>query len=253
MKVFDELLLDADWSVNAGSWMWLSCSSFFTQFFPLYDPVRFGRKADPNGDYIRKYVPVLKNFPIQYIHEPWMAPEQIQRAAKCIVGTDYPKPMIEHESAGKINQERMKQVYQQLSTYRNSNTPEVQDQRVNSQEQSKATYVSKYSDDGSLTLQQKKEQQELMPAPNHPVSGGFHKHDQYPGQDEDPDSLEIDALTPSINNYQPQVVSDTLERDAASFLNSTPHQQLQMQNSALFHTQYIIGDEHNQNTSPVKK
>ena len=86
MKVFDELLLDADWSVNAGSWMWLSCSSFFTQFFPLYDPVRFGRKADPNGDYIRKYVPVLKNFPIQYIHEPWMAPEQIQKAAKCIVG-----------------------------------------------------------------------------------------------------------------------------------------------------------------------
>ena len=65
MKVFDELLLDADWSVNAGSWMWLSCSSFFTQFFPLYDPVRFGRKADPNGDYIRKYVPALKNFPIQ--------------------------------------------------------------------------------------------------------------------------------------------------------------------------------------------
>ena len=59
---------------------------FSLNFFPLYDPVRFGRKADPNGDYIRKYVPALKNFPIQYIHEPWMAPEQIQRAAKCIVG-----------------------------------------------------------------------------------------------------------------------------------------------------------------------
>ena len=119
-----------------------------------------------------------------------------------------------------------------------------------SQEQSQATYVSKYSDDG-LSLQQKKEQQELMPAPNHPVSGGFHKQD-YTGQDEDPE--DIDALTPSINNYQPQVVSDTLERDAASFLNSTPQQQLQMQNPELFHTQYIIGnDEHNQNTTPVKK
>ena len=53
MRVFDELLLDADWSVNAGTWMWLSCSSFFTQFFPVYDPVKFGRKVDPNGDYIR--------------------------------------------------------------------------------------------------------------------------------------------------------------------------------------------------------
>jgi len=52
-EVFDELLLDADWSVNAGMWMWLSCSSFFQQFFHCYCPVRFGRKADPNGDYIR--------------------------------------------------------------------------------------------------------------------------------------------------------------------------------------------------------
>lgn len=60
MKVFDELLLDADWSVNAGMWMWLSSSSFFQQFFHCYCPVRFGRKADPHGDYIRKYLPVLK-------------------------------------------------------------------------------------------------------------------------------------------------------------------------------------------------
>lgn len=60
MKVFEELLLDADWSVNAGMWMWLSCSSFFQQFFHCYCPVRFGRKADTNGDYIRKYLPILK-------------------------------------------------------------------------------------------------------------------------------------------------------------------------------------------------
>ncbi|KAG8174295.1 hypothetical protein JTE90_024653 [Oedothorax gibbosus] len=53
MKVFDELLLDADWSVNAGQWMWLSCSSFFQQFFHLFCLLSFGRKADPNGDYIR--------------------------------------------------------------------------------------------------------------------------------------------------------------------------------------------------------
>ena len=53
MKVFDELLLDTDWSVNAGTWMWLSCSSFFQQFFHLYCPVEFGRRADPGGDYIR--------------------------------------------------------------------------------------------------------------------------------------------------------------------------------------------------------
>ncbi|KAF8764208.1 Cryptochrome-1 like protein [Argiope bruennichi] len=118
MKVFDELLLDADWSVNAGSWMWLSCSSFFQQFFHLYCPVRFGRKADPNGDYIRRYLPVLKNFPTKYIHEPWVAPEKVQIAAKCIIGKDYPMPMVNHQEVSHINLERMKQVYQQLSHYR---------------------------------------------------------------------------------------------------------------------------------------
>ena len=48
-----------------------------------------------------------------------------------VVLLDYPKPMIDHVTAGKHNQERMKQVYQQLSTYRNIKTPEVQDQPVN--------------------------------------------------------------------------------------------------------------------------
>ncbi|XP_035227664.1 cryptochrome-1-like isoform X2 [Stegodyphus dumicola] len=121
MKVFDELLLDADWSVNAGSWMWLSCSSFFQQFFHLYCPVRFGRKADPNGDYIRRYLPVLKNFPTKYIHEPWTAPEKVQLAAKCVIGKDYPMPMVNHQDVSHINLVRMKQVYQQLSYYRGAN------------------------------------------------------------------------------------------------------------------------------------
>lgn len=53
IQVFDELLLDADFSVNAGSWMWLSCSAFFQQFFHCYCPVGFGRRTDPSGDYIR--------------------------------------------------------------------------------------------------------------------------------------------------------------------------------------------------------
>ncbi|XP_062564544.1 cryptochrome-1-like [Armigeres subalbatus] len=118
MKVFEELLLDADWSVNAGMWMWLSCSSFFQQFFHCYCPVKFGRKADPNGDYIRRYLPVLKNYPTRYIHEPWNAPESVQRTSKCIIGKDYPLPMVNHAIASRANMERIKQVYQQLAKYR---------------------------------------------------------------------------------------------------------------------------------------
>lgn len=60
MKVFEELLLNADWSMNAGMWMWISSSSFLQQLVHSICPVRFGRLADPNGDYIRKYLPILK-------------------------------------------------------------------------------------------------------------------------------------------------------------------------------------------------
>lgn len=56
--------------------------------------------------------------PLQYIHEPWTAPEHVQRAAKCIVGKDYSLPMVNHAIASRINMQRMKQVYQQLSKYR---------------------------------------------------------------------------------------------------------------------------------------
>ncbi|XP_059191041.1 cryptochrome-1b isoform X2 [Centropristis striata] len=118
MKVFEELLIDADWSVNAGSWMWLSCSSFFQQFFHCYCPVGFGRRTDPNGDFIRRYLPMLRGFPARYIYDPWNAPEEVQKAAKCIVGVHYPRPMVNHADASRINVERMKQIYQQLSSYR---------------------------------------------------------------------------------------------------------------------------------------
>ncbi|XP_041917577.1 cryptochrome-2-like [Alosa sapidissima] len=118
MKVFEEMLLDADWSVNAGSWMWLSCSSFFQQFFHCYCPVGFARRIDPSGDYIRKYIPKLKDYPNRYIHEPWNAPESLQKACNCVVGVDYPKPMVRHAETSRLNIERMKQVYQQFSQYK---------------------------------------------------------------------------------------------------------------------------------------
>ncbi|XP_016403346.1 cryptochrome-1-like [Sinocyclocheilus rhinocerous] len=98
--------------------MWLSCSSFFQQFFHCYCPVGFGRRTDPNGDYIRRYLPVLRGFPAKYIYDPWNAPESVQKAAKCIIGVHYPKPMVHHAEASRLNIERMKQIYQQLSCYR---------------------------------------------------------------------------------------------------------------------------------------
>lgn len=63
-------------------------------------------------------MPVLKGFPAQYIYEPWNAPEELQKSVKCIIGVHYPKPMVNHAEASRVNIERMKQIYQQLSCYR---------------------------------------------------------------------------------------------------------------------------------------
>jgi len=111
VKVFEEYLLDADWALNAGNWMWLSASAFFYQYFRVYSPVAFGKKTDPNGDYIRQYIPQLKKFPKQFIYEPWMAPIETQKHCKCIIGKDYPKPIVDHAKASAENLKRMKAAY----------------------------------------------------------------------------------------------------------------------------------------------
>ncbi|XP_050812186.1 cryptochrome-1-like isoform X2 [Gopherus flavomarginatus] len=110
MKVFEEMLLDADYSINAGNWMWLSASAFFHQYTRIFCPVRFGKRTDPEGQYIRKYLPVLTNFPSKYIYEPWTAPEEAQKQAGCIIGQDYPLPMLNHKEASDRNLQLMKQV-----------------------------------------------------------------------------------------------------------------------------------------------
>lgn len=78
------------------------------------------RYADGSSgvSYFRRYLPKLKGFPSRYIYEPWNAPESIQKAAKCIIGVDYPRPIVNHAETSRLNIERMKQIYQQLSRYR---------------------------------------------------------------------------------------------------------------------------------------
>ncbi len=114
-QVFDEFLLDYDYSLNAANWMWLSCSAFFNAYFRCYSPVAFARKWDPNGAFIRHYLPTLRNIPDKYIHEPWKAPKAIQAAANCIIGKDYPKPIVDHSIAAKENIAKMRIAFQKAS------------------------------------------------------------------------------------------------------------------------------------------
>lgn len=109
--VFERLLIDSDWAINNGNWLWLSCSSFFYQYHRIYSPISFGKKYDPNGNYIRHFLPVLKDMPKEYIYEPWTAPPSIQEKANCIIGRDYPRPVVDHSSASKECKRRMGAAY----------------------------------------------------------------------------------------------------------------------------------------------
>ena len=106
--VFEELLIDADWSINNFNWQWLSCTAHFHMYFRCYSPIAFGKKTDPNGDYIRKWLPQFKDFPKKYIFEPWLAPLEIQRNCDVVIGVDYPEPIVSHQSVSKANMQRMK-------------------------------------------------------------------------------------------------------------------------------------------------
>ena len=110
-KVFEELLLDQDWALNAGNWMWLSASAFFHQYFRVYSPVAFGKKTDPTGSYIRKYVPELAKYPAGSIYEPWKVSLSEQRKYRCVLGTDYPHRIVDHDVVHKENIKRMTAAY----------------------------------------------------------------------------------------------------------------------------------------------
>lgn len=103
LEVLDKYLLDADWSVNAGNWMWMSSSAFecVLQCPKCFCPVRYGRKMDPTGAYVKRYCPELKDMPLRYLFEPWKAPKAVQEKAQCIVGENYPWPMVDHMTASK--------------------------------------------------------------------------------------------------------------------------------------------------------
>jgi cryptochrome len=79
----------------------LSASAFFHQYFRVYSPVAFGLKTDKKGKYIRNYIPALAKVPDAFIYAPWKMSLAQQRACGCILGKDYPKPIVDHDEAKK--------------------------------------------------------------------------------------------------------------------------------------------------------
>ena len=71
----------------------------------------FAKKYDKDGDYVRYWLPQLSKFPTKYIYEPWLAPIADQKKAGCIIGVDYPKPIVDHATTSKANMGRMAKAY----------------------------------------------------------------------------------------------------------------------------------------------
>ena len=94
---FMRLLLDGDQADNNGNWQWIASVGVDPQpvFRRLYNPTRHLERYDPNGRYVRRYVPELQRVPQQYIAQPWTMPEDVQRKAGCVIGTDYPAPVVD--------------------------------------------------------------------------------------------------------------------------------------------------------------
>jgi deoxyribodipyrimidine photo-lyase len=99
-KWFWDTLVDANLANNAVSWQWVTGSGAdAAPYFRVFNPVLQGEKFDPLGDYVREWVPELKHIPKKYIHNPWLAPEDILVTAKVTLGIDYPNRIVDHSIA----------------------------------------------------------------------------------------------------------------------------------------------------------
>ncbi len=93
---FWDTLVDADLASNSASWQWVAgCGADAAPYFRIFNPVTQGEKFDPEGDYIRQYVPELSTLPNRYIHKPWEAPQEALQQAGITLGKEYPAPILD--------------------------------------------------------------------------------------------------------------------------------------------------------------
>lgn len=96
MAWFEHTLVDADRAVNAASWQWVAGSGAdAAPYFRIFNPQRQGERFDPDGAYVRQWVPELAGLPHRWIHAPWSAPEAALASAGIVLGETYPAPVTD--------------------------------------------------------------------------------------------------------------------------------------------------------------
>jgi deoxyribodipyrimidine photo-lyase len=91
-------LVDGDLASNNGGWQWAAGTGTDAQpFFRIFNPVLQGQRFDPEGAYVRRWVPELERMPARWIHRPWEAPGRALEEAGVRLGAGYPERIVEHE------------------------------------------------------------------------------------------------------------------------------------------------------------
>ena len=115
---FAEHLNDFDLAANNGGWQWAASTGCDAQpYFRVFNPITQSKKFDSQAKFIRRYLPQLARVPDAYIHTPWLMPAQEQRHNSCVIGHDYPLPIVEHHHARQRALAAFKAV--KLSAYKN--------------------------------------------------------------------------------------------------------------------------------------
>src|SRR5690606_38440408 len=97
---FAEQLNDFELASNNGGWQWAASTGCDAQpYFRIFNPVTQSEKFDPQGKFIRRYLPELAKVPDKYIHAPWKMPAALAEACGCVLGRDYPAPVVDHALA----------------------------------------------------------------------------------------------------------------------------------------------------------
>ena len=93
---FWDCLVDADVASNPASWQWVAgCGLDAAPYFRIFNPVTQGKRFDPEGTYVRRWVPELAKLDDTHIHSPWEAPREALTAAGVVLGKDYPRPIVD--------------------------------------------------------------------------------------------------------------------------------------------------------------
>lgn len=99
-QYFAERLIDYDEASNVGGWQWAaSVGTDASPYFRVFNPVRQSKRFDPQGKFIKKYVPELASVPEKYIHEPAKMPDNVTQQSGIVIGEDYPEPSVDHSEA----------------------------------------------------------------------------------------------------------------------------------------------------------